>query len=149
MKKNRLAKILELINEFDIETQEEMQTYLLDCGIDVTQATVSRDIKELKLVKATTESGKSKYILSQQNNEKQHMFNSIFTSSVISVDYALNTVVIKCGVGMAMAACASFDSMGFSDILGTIAGDDTIFAIMRSEASAAELYKSLQTQLLK
>lgn len=149
MKKNRLAKILELINEFDIETQEEMQTYLLDCGIDVTQATVSRDIKELKLVKATTESGKSKYILPQQNNEKQHMFNSIFTSSVISVDYALNTVVIKCGVGMAMAACASFDSMGFSDILGTIAGDDTIFAIMRSEASAAELYKSLQTQLLK
>ena len=77
MKKNRLAKILELINEFDIETQEEMQTYLLDCGIDVTQATVSRDIKELKLVKATTESGKSKYILPQQNNEKQQDRKSV------------------------------------------------------------------------
>ena len=149
MKKNRLAKILDLISEYDIDTQEAMQAYLLDCGYDVTQATVSRDIKELKLVKTTTDNGKTKYIIPKAINDNENRFNAIFTSSVISVDYALNTVVIKCSVGTAQAACASFDNMKYLDIVGTIAGDDTIFVLMRSEASASNLYKSLQTQLLK
>lgn len=149
MKKKRLAKILELIDEYDIETQESIQAYLLDSGIDVTQATVSRDIKELKLVKVQTSSGISKYVAPKIDNKKQQKFNAFFISSIIHVDFALNTVVVKCGVGMAQAACASFDSMDFSEVVGTIAGDDTVFILMRNEASASDLYKSLQSQIVK
>ncbi|MBQ5315079.1 MAG: arginine repressor [Oscillospiraceae bacterium] len=144
MKKARMAKILELIEKFDIDTQEEMQQRLSDCGFEVTQATVSRDIKELKLTKVISESGKHKYISSfSGDKDKQDRLDAIFKSSIISADYALNTVVIKCGSGMAQAACAAFDAMNFDDVLGTIAGDDTIFVLMRTENSASKLTKNL------
>lgn len=149
MKKHRLAKILELIAEYDIETQEAMQTYLLDCGIDVTQATVSRDIKELKLLKIQTESGKAKYAAPQANPLLQQKFNDFFLNCILHTDYALNTLVVKCDVGMAMAACASFDSMNFPQVVGTIAGDDTIFILARSEQAASELNELIQSQLKK
>ena len=149
MKKARLLKILELIEEYEIETQEAMLDYLNDFGIKVTQATVSRDISELKLTKALGKNGKYKYIVPQNNDDKIHKLNSIFISSVLKVDYAGNTVVIKCEVGMAMAACASFDAMNYPDVVGTLAGDDTIFVLMRTENNAGEMCKNLLKQLSK
>jgi len=91
-----------------------------------------------------SESGKHKYISSfGGDKDKQDRLDAIFKSSIISADYALNTVVIKCGSGMAQAACAAFDAMNFDDVLGTIAGDDTIFVLMRTENSASKLTKNL------
>lgn len=149
MKKKRLAKILELVERYDIETQEAMQGLLLENGIDVTQATVSRDIKELNLVKIQTPDGRSKYARPEKDTGDRQKFDVFFLNSILNVDYALNTVVIKCGVGMAQAACASFDKMFFSDVVGTIAGDDTIFVLMRNEPAAMGLCKLLQSQLKK
>lgn len=143
MKKKRLAKILELIEQFDIDTQEMMQSLLQQHGFDVTQATVSRDIKELRLLKAMSDKGVYRYTSAAVDYDKQGRLDSIFKSSVLSVDYALNTVVIKCEVGMAQAACASFDAMNFEGVMGSLAGDDTIFILMKSEQNASELVKSL------
>lgn len=149
MKKKRLEKILEIIEKHRVETQEEMQKHLLKAGFDVTQATVSRDINELKLIKALSSDGKYYYTAMKVDPEKQDKLYKIFRDSVISVDYALNTAVIKCEVGMASAACAAFDSMNFQNVLGSIAGDDTIFIIMRTENSAAELTKILKKHIAR
>ena len=144
MKSKRQKLICDLILKYEIETQEELVAKLLEAGCKVTQATVSRDIKELKLTKVISESGKHKYISSfSGDKDKQDRLDAIFKSSIINADYALNTVVIKCGSGMAQAACAAFDAMNFDDVLGTIAGDDTIFVLMRSESSASKLTKNL------
>lgn len=149
MKKNRLSIILDLILKYDIETQEAMQAHLLDLGIHVTQATISRDIKELKLIKVAAANGKSKYAVPPTNQNLDRKFNDFFLQSIVHVDYAINTVVVKCGVGMAQAACASFDNMNFSQVVGTIAGDDTIFILTRSEASALDLYETILQQIKK
>ena len=149
MKKARLKKILELINEYEIETQESMLEYLQVYGIKVTQATVSRDISDLKLIKVLSDSGKYKYAAPKNVDDKQEKLNAIFMSSILNVDYAGYTVVIKCEVGMAMAACAAFDAMNYPEVVGTLAGDDTIFILMRNENNAAELCKNLQKQLSK
>lgn len=149
MKKNRLAKILELIEEYEIDTQEAMQSFLADCGITVTQATVSRDIKELRLTKVPTSSGGYRYAVPQVDFMRQEKIHAIFIGSVVKIDYALNTVVIKCEVGMAMAACASFDAMDYPDVVGTLAGDDTIFILMRTEECAKNLYYALTEHIAK
>ena len=148
MKKRRQAKILELIANNEIETQEELQDYLLKFGFEVTQATISRDIKELRLVKDL--SSKGRYIYStgkKRKNNVAYRAGGIFSESIISIDYALNTIVIKCFAGMANAACAAIDSMDNEDILGTIAGDDTIFMLCRSESDAAAISASLREML--
>ncbi|MBE6838073.1 MAG: hypothetical protein E7507_00835 [Ruminococcus sp.] len=147
MKKARLAKMLELIEEYEIDTQEAMLSYLQSYGFNVTQATVSRDIRELKLSKVLTESGKHKYIAVPVDSNKQERLDSIFRSSVISVDYAVNTVVIKCDAGMAQAACASFDAMNYDGVMGSLAGDDTIFVLTKSEQCASELVKNLSRNI--
>lgn len=149
MKKNRLAKILEIINESDIDTQEMMLQCLNDYGINVTQATVSRDIAELKLIKVIGQNGKYKYAQPVKNENKIDKLNSIFISSVLGVDYSGNIVVIKCEVGMANAACASFDTMNYDDVVGTLAGDDNIFILMRNEEKACELCENLKMQVSK
>lgn len=149
MKKARLAKILEIIQENEVETQETLLQYLKDYGMNVTQATVSRDISELRLVKSLSETGKYRYVAPKNDETKQSKFSSIFTSSVISVDYALNTVVLRCEAGMANAACAAFDVMNYSEVVGSLAGDDTMFILMRDENSAAQLCKSLNRLLMK
>ncbi len=148
MKKRRQAKILELIANNEIETQEELQDYLLKYGFEVTQATISRDIKELRLVKDL--SSKGRYIYStgkKRKNNVAYRAGGIFNESIISIDYALNTIVIKCFAGMANAACAAIDSMEHDEVLGTIAGDDTIFMLCRSEETAAEFTAKLREML--
>lgn len=149
MKRKRLEKILELIEEFDICTQEEMQGHLAACGINVTQATVSRDIKELRLKKVPSSKGILKYSYTKQDLTRKEQLHNIFLGTVTKIDYAMNIVVIKCGVGMAMAACASFDSMDYPMVVGTLAGDDTIFIVMRSEDAAKELYMDLTEQIAR
>ncbi len=139
MKTRRHDQILELIKEHDIETQDELLRYLRDSGFDVTQATVSRDIKELRLVKAMSHTGKYKYSLGGEAvNDMSSKFYSLFADSVLSVESAMNMVVVKCLNGMAQAVCASMDTMYWQGFLGTLAGEDTIFIVCRSEAAARE-----------
>ena len=140
MKSKRHAVILTLIKENDIDTQEELQRLLKNEGFNVTQATVSRDINELNLIKVAAEDGGYKY---QQNNPSssqalKNKFVSIMSDCVVSADWAGNTAVVKCHVGMAQAACAAIDSMGFDSIVGTLAGDDTIFVLCKTESKAME-----------
>ncbi len=137
MKSNRHTKIVELINKFAITTQEELLEYLKADGFDVTQSTVSRDIKKLRLTKALDQNGKYRYQSPQSNiaNTKTN-FTALIDSSVISVDYAMNMVVVKTYAGMAQAVCAAFDSMQYEYVVGTIAGDDTIFIVCKNEEFA-------------
>lgn len=134
MKKRRHAKILELIHSIDIETQEEMQSHLLKCGFDVTQATISRDIKELRLVKELSDKGRYIYSTGKKaNSDAIRRTGGIFSESIISVEHALNIVCIKCFSGMAVAVCTAIDSMEWTGVVGTISGDDTIFVLCKTE----------------
>lgn len=147
MKNSRQELILKLVTEHDVSTQEELQRLLSENGCKVTQATVSRDINELALLKTCTSAGQHKYTvpkLTQSSLADNGAFYSILTEGVISVDYALNTVVIKCHTGMAQAVCARLDSTGVENVVGTLAGDDTIFILMRTERDAARLLKELE-----
>lgn len=134
MKKRRHAKILELINSKNIETQEELQTYLLKCGFEVTQATISRDIKELRLVKELSDRGRYIYSTGKKaNTDAVRRTGGIFSESIVSVEHALNTVCIKCFPGMAMAVCTAIESMEWTGVVGAISGDDTIFVLCKTE----------------
>ncbi len=140
MKTKRHSKILELISERDINTQEELLAYLKATGFDVTQATVSRDIKELRLVKTMVSDGKYRYAPSvSDSNADIGTKYAVFNQSTKSVDCAGNMVVVKCFTGMANAACAVLDAMNHEGVVGTLAGDDTIFVLMRDEKSATTL----------
>lgn len=133
MKKVRHKKIVELIERHDVETQEELAGYLKDAGFAVTQATVSRDIRELKLSKVPTGSGKQKYILLRQDDS--HMgdkFIRVLKDGLISMDLAQNILVIKTVAGMAMAVAAALDAMKLQEVVGCIAGDDTIMIAVRT-----------------
>ena len=144
MKKDRHGEILKIISQHTVSTQEELLEKLKQAGYNTTQATVSRDIKELNLVKQMNKQGVYSYIESRSETEEYlSKFNAIFAHSVISSDWAGNTTVIKCYTGMAQAACASFDSMHWEGIVGTIAGDDTIFALCRTPELAQELSNSI------
>ena len=137
MKKNRHEAILSLIAQQNIGTQEELMQKLNDLGYKVTQATVSRDIKYLKLIKTPVASGQYKY--SYVNNETEDFsgkYYSILSHSVTAVDYAGNMAVVKCYAGMANAACAAMDNLEIDNIVGTLAGDDTLFVLCRDEQSA-------------
>ena len=138
MKNKRQKRILEIINQDPVRTQGELAAILQREGINVTQATVSRDIKELRIVKAPGKNGKSKYaanssVLDFKTSEK--LFK-IFKEAVTSFDYAQNIVVIHTMPGLAMAACSALDGMKIADIVGTIAGDDTAFILMREVSDA-------------
>lgn len=148
MKERRHAKILELISKYNIDTQEGLLDHLRREGFDVTQATVSRDIKELRLVKSLSPDGKYKYSLEKENvKDASAKFYSIFSDSAISVAYAQNIVVIKCFTGMANAVCAALDTTGWKNIVGTVAGDDTIFVLLPDEISAADFAAELKKLL--
>ncbi len=124
----RQSKILELIENYEIETQEELADYLKKTGIDVTQATVSRDIRELRLVKVLAKSGKYKYAAIGQNVEgTTDRLIKIFKNSIVSVDTAGHLLVLKTLPGAAQICGSAVDSLGIEEIAGTIAGDDTIF----------------------
>lgn len=145
MKAKRHAKILELIGEKNINTQEELQNELSKQGFQVTQATVSRDIKELRLIKSLSNDGSYHYTTHQKErgSDLSFKFHAIFSESVQSVDYAQNLVVVKCYTGMANAACAALDSIHWEGLVGTIAGDDTILAVMRNDAMAEKMIEDL------
>ena len=146
MKTKRHAKILELISEHVIDTQEELLKWLKDSQFNVTQATVSRDIKELRLVKTLGADGRYRYTTGThaKSADISSKFHSIFSDAVMAVDYAGNILSIKCHVGMANAACAALDSIHWNGIVGTLAGDDTIFVLMRTEEHAVELTNELK-----
>lgn len=133
MKYSRHSKILEIIENEEIETQEDLASSLRECGFNVTQATVSRDIKELRLIKVLTKSGRYKYAtIKQHENTITERFIKIFKDSVVSIDNAENIIVIKTLIGAANAAAAALDALDIKDAVGTIAGDDTIFVLMRT-----------------
>ncbi len=137
MKISRHAKILELIEKKEIDTQEDLAEELKKSGFNVTQATVSRDIKELRLIKVLTEGGAYKYAaLKEQDTMLSERLVKIFSESVLSIDYAGNIVVIKTFSGAAGGACEAIDVFDISEIVGTIAGDDTIFVLVRTEEQA-------------
>lgn len=139
MKTNRHSKILELIAKYPITTQEELIEHLRAEGYDVTQSTVSRDIKQLRLSKTLLSDGKYRYQASAASERGiKNNFVQIFTTSFISCESAQNIVVIKTMSGLAQAACAALDSLDNESIVGTIAGDDTIFVVLKDSQSAAE-----------
>lgn len=146
MKTKRHNAINKLIAEHVVDTQEELLRLLGEAGYAVTQATVSRDIKELRLIKAHDTQGRYRYMSSYQDatNNIASKFHSLFTEAVISVDFALNTVVVKCYTGMAQAVCAALDTMHWDGVIGTLAGDDTIFIITRTENNALFLTGELR-----
>lgn len=145
MKTKRHSKILDLISEHDINTQEELLVHLKNAGFDVTQATVSRDIKELRLVKTMVSDGKYRYTTSAaDSNADIGAKYAVFNQSTKSVDCAGNMVVVKCFTGMANAACAVLDAMNHEGVVGTLAGDDTIFVLMRDEKSAVALVEKIK-----
>lgn len=151
MKYKRHQKIIEIISEYNIDTQDELINHLRIAGYDVTQATVSRDIRDLKLVKIATEDHRYKYALSEHNEIKiSTKYLSIIRETITSVDYANNTVVLRTYSGMAQAAAAAIDGMGWNEIVGTLAGDDTIFVLMRDNDAAMEfvsrIYQTLKNK---
>lgn len=145
IRKVRQNKIISLIEEFPISTQDELIEKLREHDFEVTQATVSRDIKELKLIKKIGPTGKSIYTISKNDNEALlSKYQAIFEGTVISVDYAINTCVVKTHIGMANAACAAIDAMKWEGVIGTIAGDDTIFVLCRTEENAKAFCNAVQ-----
>ena len=137
MKINRHAKIVELVNKYHIETQEELADRLNQEGYKVTQATVSRDIRDLKLTKVQTEAGRQKYIALQKSESKlTEKYGRILRDGFISMDVAQNILVIKTVSGMAMAVAAAIDDMNWHEVVGCIAGDDTIMCAIRTVEDA-------------
>lgn len=148
MKRRRHELILALISKQNVATQEELRQLLEDNGYDVTQATVSRDIKELRLSKVLGQNGQYKYALTKtESDELVSRFQKIFVQSVVAADYAANMLVIRCYTGMANAACAAFDSMEWDGLVGTLAGDDTIFALCRTEGYASQMKDAIKRLL--
>lgn len=148
MKINRHQKILELIKLYPINTQEELLEKLRAEGYSVTQSTVSRDIKSLRLQKSLSQDGKYRYIAPEVKSfETKSSFTGILSSSVISAEAAVNLVVVKTYSGMASAACAAIDSMEFAGVIGSLAGDDTIFIACTDNASANDFVLSLNKLL--
>ena len=149
MKYNRHAKILEIIENYDIETQDELVAKLKEHGMDVTQATVSRDIKELRLVKVTSSDGRARYkAMSNDTGVISDRLLTILREGYVSSDYANNILVVKTLPGMAQAVASAVDSLGWPEVVGTIAGDDTIMVVTRAERIAEEMQERF-TSLLK
>lgn len=133
MKIKRQSKLIELIEKHDIEKQEELAELLKAAGFSVTQATVSRDIRELKLTKVPVGSGKQKYIIMKANDTPLNTkYIRVLRDDIVSMDMAQNILVIKTVSGMAMAVAAALDAMKLSEIVGSIAGDDTIMVALRT-----------------
>lgn len=150
MKQKRHNTILSLINSKIIETQSELTEELEKLGFQVTQATVSRDIKDLNLMKCQVGDGRYRYAQQGAGGNitgGTGRIKTIFANSVIGIDYSLNQIVVKTLSGMAQAAAITIEGMGHSEILGTIAGDDTVLVVARGEREAADLTKILTAMI--
>ncbi|SHJ58992.1 transcriptional regulator, ArgR family [Clostridium cavendishii DSM 21758] len=144
MKSKRHSKIIEIINTKAVETQEELAEELKNAGFDVTQATVSRDIKTLKLIKAQGADGKYKYIaIETEKNDITNKLTNIFHNTVLHVERVDKIVVVKTITGSANAAAEAIDILNLGDIAGTIAGDNTIFILARTKETADELVNTI------
>ena len=141
MKTSRHGKILEIIRNHNVRTQKELADYLEQSGMKVTQATLSRDIKDLKLIKVHNDSGETVYAAGGKGKEPQS--GSILSESVLNIDYAVNIVVIKTLSGMAQGVASLLDRMHLSSVLGSIAGDDTLMIVTRTEEDAKLLSSDL------
>lgn len=150
MKLKRHLKITELIQQYEIETQEELADKLKSAGFNVTQATVSRDIKELRLVKVLSENGRYKYAPGyyERGSSDLMKYRNILVQAVSKIDYTGNLIVIKCYTGMAQGAAVAIDSFEKPEIVGSIAGDDTILLVMRQEDAAIAFAGEL-TRMIK
>jgi transcriptional regulator of arginine metabolism len=145
MKARRQAKILELIQEKDVETQEELSAYLEQEGFAVTQATVSRDIRELKLTKVTIEGGRQKYaVIGESGSGLIEKYVRVLREGFLSIDMAQNLIVVKTVSGMASAVCAAVDAMKIDKVVGSIAGDDTLLIVIRTEEDAVRVMNRLR-----
>ena len=150
MRYTRQNKIIELITEYEIDTQEKLAELLEKAGFEVTQATVSRAIKELRLVKSLGASGKYQYCLPESGAERNiERYLSIFRNTVRSAKSSGNMIVVKTLTGCANAACEAIDSLGFDHILGSIAGDNTIFIVVEDEEHAQSLTAHFEELMLK
>ena len=144
MKTARQNKIIELVEKFEIETQEELGNLLKEAGFDVTQATISRDIRELKLSKVAIDLERQKYIvLRSQSTEMNEKYARILKDSFVSMAKAQNILVVKTVSGMAMAAAAALDALQVDGIVGSIAGDDTIMCAIRTENETESVMEKL------
>lgn len=146
MKKNRHEKILELITKEEIVTQEELAAALRSSGYEVTQATVSRDIRALGLTKVQTENGRQKYALLRTKDDADK-YVRVLRDSYVSIDQAQNLLVLKTVSGMAMAAAAALDALHFEGIVGCIAGDDTVMAAVRTTEETSAVMEEIRRLL--
>ena len=145
MKTRRQAKILELIQQNNVETQEELSDYLEREGYQVTQATVSRDIRELKLTKIATDNGRQKYaVIADADIGMLEKYARVLREGYVSMDIFQNILVIKTVSGMASAVCAAIDAMKMNEVVGSIAGDDTLICIIRTNDDAVMTMKKLR-----
>ena len=145
MKTGRQSKIIEIIQKNEVETQEELSEYLVREGYSVTQATVSRDIRELKLTKISMNNGRQKYaILNDATDDMSQKYARVLRDGFVSMDMAQNILVIKTVSGMANAVCAALDSMQMQEIVGSIAGDDTIMCAIRTVEDTTALMKKIK-----
>ena len=148
MKPKRHAMILKLIAAENIETQEELATLLSAQGFNVTQATVSRDIKELRLIKVLTGEGKYKYAtVEKAESDLQERFIRLFSNCVVSITSAGNLIVVKTMAGSAAVAAEAIDSMKWPEIAGSIAGDNTVFVAVREGKSVSDIIKKFQKMM--
>lgn len=144
MKQKRHKKILSIIAEFDIKTQEQLTQALKDSGFLVTQATVSRDIKELGLIKLPLADGSYKYAVTKEEKSDTREHLSIFARSITGIQAAMHTIVVKTNSGMANAVAASLDTLLNHEVIGTIAGDDTLLIITENPEHAEEMAQRLK-----
>lgn len=145
MKSERQEKIIEIISAQDIETQEELTARLAEAGFSATQATVSRDIREMKLTKVATADGRQKYsVITAQNVDVLNKYQKVLATGIISMDTAENIIVVKTVSGMAMAVGAALDSMEIPGLMGCIAGDDTIFCVAKTRQLAPEIIANIK-----
>lgn len=146
MKKRRHELIINYIKNNNVSRQEDIIKMLLENGFNVTQATISRDIKELKIIKEHFGKNDIRYAVSEKIDNEDN-YKMIFKRSAISADAAMNIIVVKCFSGTANAACIALDSMNFSGLVGTIAGDDTIFAACKDVSATTDIINTINTLL--
>ena len=144
MKQNRHRKILKILAETDVKTQEQLTDELKNSGFKVTQATVSHDIKELGLIKLPLSDGSYKYAVTKEEKNESREHLTIFSKSIFSIQAAMHTIVVKTSSGMANAVAASLDTFIGHDVVGTIAGDDTLLIIMENPESADKMAAKLR-----
>ena len=148
MKKNRHDKIIELINSHVVETQDQLAALLKESGYDVTQATVSRDIRQMKLTKQVTEDGRQKYVYTTADPEVMHdKYVNVLRAGFVSADVAENLLVVKSVSGMAMALATAIDALDMPEVVGCIAGDDTIFVAIKSKEEALSVMKDFKDMI--